>query len=105
MTDRYDLLLAGGTVIHPATGRQELADVAIEGGAVVDVGPNLVGAAKWRLDCRGAHVMPGWIDLHTHIFQHATTLGVAVEEACWQRGVTFAVDAGSAGAWTLPALQ
>jgi dihydroorotase len=99
----YDLLLAGGTVLDPATRRQEVADVAVHDGRVVAIGPALPSRARWRVDCRGALVTPGLIDCHVHIFADVTTLGAPAEAACLQRGVTTAVDAGSAGCWTFAA--
>ncbi|MBX5491769.1 MAG: amidohydrolase/deacetylase family metallohydrolase [Chloroflexi bacterium] len=99
----YDLLLAGGTVIDPASGRQETADVAVYDGRVAAIGPGLTGRALWRVDCRGAMITPGLIDFHVHIFAEVTTLGAPAEAACLQRGVTTAVDAGSAGCWTFAA--
>lgn len=101
----YDLVLAGGTVIDPAAGRHEVADVAFAGGTVARVSPHLAAAARRVLDCRGAYVTPGLIDCHTHVFHTVSTIGAPVEAVCFQRGVTLAVDAGSAGCWTYPAFQ
>ena len=103
--DRYDLVLAGGTVIDPASGLHEPADVAVAGGRVARIGPGLAARGGRTIDCRGAFITPGLIDCHTHIFDLFTTLGAPVDEACFQRGVTVAVDGGSAGAWTFPAFE
>ncbi|GAB1602268.1 hypothetical protein Ahia01_000505900 [Argonauta hians] len=48
-------------------------------------------------DASGCYVVPGLIDCHLHAYQHATPLGIDVDEFCLKRGVTTAVDAGSAG--------
>jgi len=48
--------------------------------------------------------MPGMVDLHTHLYQHCTPLGVD-PELCLASGVTTAVDGGSAGALTFPGLR
>jgi dihydroorotase len=45
-------------------------------------------------------VTPGWIDLHTHVYWGVAPLGVEADPHCLRRGVTTAVDAGSAGAST-----
>ncbi len=63
------LLLEGGRVVCPATGRDEAADVLVEGGAIVAMGRTLradaVGAAV--VDCGGAVVAPGFLDLSAHL--------------------------------------
>ena len=53
----------------------------------------------------GLLVTPGLIDIHVHGYTAATPLGVAVDDKCLARGVTTAVDAGSAGAATLHGLR
>jgi dihydroorotase len=103
--EHYDLVLAGGAVIDPASGLHQTADVAMAGGRVARIGAGLAAQGERTIDCRGAFVTPGLIDCHTHIFDLVTTLGAPVDEACFQRGVTVAVDGGSAGAWTFPAFE
>ena len=50
----YDLLLAGGHVIDPSQGIDEVADVAITGGKIAGVGRRLdSGDARECLDVRG----------------------------------------------------
>lgn len=61
------LLITGGTVVRP--GRVPvLADVLVEGERIEEVREPGTGAGDApRLDARGLHVMPGVIDLHTHL--------------------------------------
>jgi dihydroorotase len=77
-----DLVLTGGRIIDPATGRDETADIAFADGRVTEIGHDLpVGDAK-IVDVRGLVVVPGLIDLHTHVYWGGTSLGVdAVEVA------------------------
>ncbi len=59
-----DIVIKGGTVVD-GTGRPGYeADVAVTGGVISEVGPNLSGARE--LDASGAVVSPGFIDIHTH---------------------------------------
>jgi dihydroorotase len=97
-----DLLIIGGRVIDPANNVDEIADVAISHGHIVDVGPDLQRrySATTVHDARGMLVTPGLIDVHGHFYQHCTPLGEPADEVCIGRGVTTAVDAGSAGATT-----
>ena len=55
-------------------------------GMVVKIGTNLDFEAIVEKDVSGFFVSPGWIDLHTHVYQHATTLGVDPDEHCLLRG-------------------
>ncbi|HSB87646.1 MAG TPA: dihydroorotase [Ilumatobacteraceae bacterium] len=57
------LVIRGGMVLD-ATGERR-ADVAIEGGTVVEVGPSLQG--DHSLDASGCVVAPGLVDLHVHL--------------------------------------
>ena len=97
---RADLLLTGGHVIDPANGIDGTADVAIGGGKVVAVGPNLAesGAAR-TIDVSGRYVTPGIIDMHAHVFTgHVrSNLSLNPHVHTFSAGVTTVVDAGTAG--------
>jgi dihydroorotase len=102
----YDLLLAGGEVIDVGGGHTGRADVGVRGGRVAAVGVGLPRAyAREVIDVSGKLVVPGLIDLHTHVHPGATYWGVAPDPIAWYTGVTTWVDAGSAGAYTLDALR
>jgi dihydroorotase len=49
-------------------------------------------------------ISPGWIDLHAHVYDGMTSLGVHPDVAGRERGVTVVVDAGSAGEATVDGL-
>jgi dihydroorotase len=62
------LLLRGGRVIDPDSRRDEIADVLLRDGRVVDVGANLGSPDDARtIDVSGLVVAPGLIDLHVHL--------------------------------------
>ncbi|MBO5658635.1 MAG: amidohydrolase family protein [Duodenibacillus sp.] len=63
----YDLLIRGGRVVDPKNGVDAVLDVAIEDGRVVEIGEELAGCAKETLDAAGKIVIPGIIDMHTHM--------------------------------------
>jgi dihydroorotase len=92
-----DLILRGGRVIDPASGRDETADVAFADGRVKAVGPDLPDRGAEIADARGLLVVPGLIDLHTHVYWGGTSLGVDAADVARQSGTTTLVDAGSAG--------
>ena len=91
-----DLVLKGGRVVDPSQGIDKVADVAFAGGKVSAIGDNLAGAESRNV--AGKIVVPGLIDLHTHVYWGGTSLGVAAELLARSGGVTTFIDAGSAGA-------
>src|SRR5215467_12233780 len=90
-----DLVLRGGRVIDPVSGRDETIDIAFGEGKVTAIGHDLPGAET--VDARGLLVVPGLIDLHTHVYWGGTSLGVDAAEVAQCSGTTTFVDAGSAG--------
>ncbi|MBM4420770.1 MAG: amidohydrolase family protein [Chloroflexi bacterium] len=99
------MLLTGGTVIDPASGRKEAAEVQVDGDTITAIGTGLDRAGAEVVDCSGAMVVPGLVEAHTHIFQYVSTVGAPVEEAHMRRGVVAAADAGSVGSSTFPAFK
>jgi dihydroorotase len=93
----YDLVLAGGRVIDPASGHDAVADVALQDGKVAAIGDLASADARSRKDVAGLLVTPGLIDLHTHVYWGGTSLGVDPDKVAKQSGCTTMVDAGSAG--------
>lgn len=59
-----ELIVRGGTVVTAAGSRQ--ADVAVSGGRIAAVGPDLGSAAREVVDASGLLVLPGVVDVHTH---------------------------------------
>jgi dihydropyrimidinase len=58
-------LIKGGTVVN-ADGSTE-ADVLVDGEQVAQLGPDLEVAADATIDASGKYVIPGAIDVHTHM--------------------------------------
>ena len=64
------MIVRGGSVV---TARGvERADIAIAGGVITEVGPNLA-AQPDEIDARGLHVFPGGIDSHVHFNEPGRT--------------------------------
>ena len=59
-----DLIVRGGTVVTADDARR--ADVAIDGGRIVAIGPDLGSDAREVVDATGLLVLPGIVDVHTH---------------------------------------
>ena len=105
-----DLIIHSGSVINPAKADKVLndVDVVIAQGRIVALAkttPEQRAAAKELYDASGKLVTPGLIDLHAHVYQHATPLGIDPDTYCLSRGVTTVLDAGSSGASTFQGLR
>lgn len=102
---RCDLLVHGGTVIDPATRLHATRDVAITNGRIAALEPAIpADQAIESIDARGKLVVPGLIDLHTHIFNGVGD-GANLERDCLARGTTTALDAGSIGSRAFAGLK
>ena len=67
----YDLILRGGTVLDGRGGAPFVADVALHGDTIAEVGPGL-GSSREELNATGLLVTPGFIDTHSHLDGNVT---------------------------------
>jgi len=84
-TAGYDLVIANGRVMDPASGLDGTRFVGIRGGQIAAISETPL-AGKDTLDATGLVVSPGFIDLHSH--------SVAADGQKWQvrDGVTTALE-------------
>ena len=78
----YDLLIKGGHVLDPGQDLDAALDIAIAGGKIVKIAADIEpddAARVLELRGPGRHVVPGLIDLHTHVANGAITKGVGME--------------------------
>src|SRR5215813_14152072 len=100
----YDLLLKGGDVVDPSSGLNGPSDVAVQGGTIARIAPNIPSVEATRtIDVTGKVVVPGLIDVHAHVFEGVNRTGVNPDLAGVYAGVTTIVDAGSSGSATFGA--
>ena len=64
MTQTFDLILKGGTVVNH-DGRAD-RDVGVRGGRIASIGDLSHDNATRIVDCRGLHILPGVIDTQVH---------------------------------------
>jgi dihydroorotase len=90
---KYDLVVRGGRVVDPARRLDAVMDVAVSQGRIAQILP--LGSATdtaETLDATGKLVVPGLIDIHTHVRSKE------MPSICLADGVTSMVDGGSRGA-------
>jgi dihydroorotase len=119
--------IVGGRVLDPGQGVDATATVSADDGIITGVdmaadgpgrsdppaaagdrrpaGPAGREGGRDMIDAAGLLVTPGLVDIHTHLFPGVSHYGIEPDTYCLGRGVTTAVDAGSAGAQTFPALR
>jgi dihydroorotase len=101
----YDLLIKHAHLLDPGANLDGVFDVAVAGDRIAaieaDIAPD---RARQVLDARGdsRYVVPGLIDVHTHVAYGATTPGVGLDcsdpdTVGVYSGVTTVVDTGSVG--------
>ena len=92
---KVDTLILGGRLFDPAKGIDRIGDLAINEGKIVSI-ENERPTADIVIDAKDLYVMPGFIDLHTHLFSTGSGFG-ANADLLFPGGTTTAVDMGSAG--------
>src|SRR5690242_6550945 len=106
MNESFDLLLAGGTVLNPATRINNELDVGISGNRITAIESSLPRESAARvLDVTGCFVTPGLIDLHVHSYWGVNPYGCDLDAFCLSTGVTTTMDAGSSGPVNFPGFK
>lgn len=79
------LLLKGGRIIDPASGRDETADIHLNDGVIEKIGKSLTVPTAQVIDLKGKIIAPGFIDIHVHLrepgFEHKETILTGVTSA------------------------
>jgi len=106
----YDLLLRGGHVIDPRNNQNSVLDVAITGDEVAKIAADIPPHQAHRVVAvNGLFVVPGLVDIHTHVYAGTGGLDVLAGDRSlypdghtFRSGVTTVVDAGTSGWRTFP---
>lgn len=102
----FDLLIRNGHVIDARNGVNAVTDVAVTGQKIARVAANIdPKLARRVVDATGLYVVPGLIDLHSHVFYgtepdsylSAGDSAVAPDNHSFRSGQTTLVDVGGAG--------
>ena len=88
---KYDILLQNGHVVDPVNEKDEVIDVGLKDGKVVELGSGLRSSdAAEVFDLGGYLVVPGLVDIHVHI--SAWIGGHRGHKMMAKAGVTTALD-------------
>lgn len=74
------LLIKGGRVVDPANGIDEVLDILVQNGIIVELklGINAEEVGAKAIDARGKTVVPGLVDMHVHLrepgYEHKETI-------------------------------
>lgn len=89
-----DLLIKQGRLVN-----QELVDIAVQDGIIVEVASSIKTDAKQILDLKGeTFVSAGWIDDHVHCYEKMTLYYDIPDKVGVETGVATIIDAGTTGA-------
>jgi len=81
-----NVLIANGRVVDPSQNIDRASDVLVEDGVVAKIGPGLkAGKGVVTIDATGCIVVPGLVDLHTHLREpgqeHKETIRTGTQSA------------------------
>src|SRR6266550_3484807 len=97
--DKFDLVIKGGDVLDPSQSLRGRRDIGIRYGIVEALEPEIPAARALRvLDASGKLVMPGPVDLHTHVYPYGSAIGIPADELVSHQCTTTCVSAVDAGA-------
>lgn len=94
---KADIRIKNGRVVDPSRGTDEIEDVFIRQGKIIESTAEETPESDMEIDAAGCLVTPGLIDFHTHIFSAGSDLCVPADASMLPAGVTAGVDPGSAG--------
>src|SRR5438445_11127542 len=71
MTQRFDVILKGGTVVNQ--DGEGVRDVGVTNGRIAEIGALSRASAAEVIDCKGLHVLPGVMDTQVHFREPGLT--------------------------------
>lgn len=92
---QFDLIIKGGRVIDGTGVAETLSDIGIRDGKIIALGKiESVDAAR-ILDANGFHIVPGFVDIHTHT--DSSILRLPTADSKLRQGVTTEVGGADGG--------
>lgn len=79
------MILRNGHIISPIDNLDEILDINIEEGVIVDIAKNIPDNGSQNIDLAGKIIMPGLVDMHCHLrepgFEYKETIETGLESA------------------------
>ncbi|HUZ43229.1 MAG TPA: amidohydrolase family protein [Acidimicrobiales bacterium] len=86
----HDLVIKDAVIVDGTGAPSQAGDVAVDNGLVTEVtGAGQAGAGRQQIDADGRHLLPGWVDIHTH-YDGQVTWDPEVSPSSWH-GITTVV--------------
>tara|TARA_B100001175_G_scaffold317762_1_gene336265 strand:- start:1841 stop:3127 length:1287 start_codon:yes stop_codon:yes gene_type:complete len=109
----YDLIIKNGHVIDPKNNIDSKLDIGIADGIIKKVSNHIPSEnSKKTINAEDMYVVPGLIDIHTHVFVGGTPdvfangrNSVAADNFSFRSGITTMVDAGTSGWRNFPTFK
>ncbi|MBZ5859321.1 amidohydrolase/deacetylase family metallohydrolase [Flavihumibacter profundi] len=106
----YDLLIKNAHMIDPKNHINGKMDLAVTNGMISKVAKEIPAMqSKKTIDAGGLYIVPGLIDMHTHVFVGPEPekfadgqYSVSPDDFSFRSGVTTVVDAGTSGWHNFP---
>jgi len=92
---KYDIIIKNGKIIDGSGNPFYYADIGIKGAKIEKIGDLKKEKAKRIIDASGKYVVPGFIDIHTHIDRKLDEMGTADNYVL--QGVTTALGGNCGG--------
>jgi dihydroorotase len=97
--DKYDLVIKGAEVLDPSQNLHGKRDIGMRFGRIEALEADIPANRALRvLDGSGKIVLPGLVDLHSHVYPYGSAIGIPADELVPYQGTTTMVSAGDAGA-------
>src|SRR5438105_14231805 len=97
--DKFDLVIKGGELLDPGQKLRARRDIGIRAGKIEAIEADIPAARASRLlDASGRLVLPGLVDLHSHVYPYGSAIGIPADELVPHQCTTTCVSAGDAGA-------
>src|SRR3954463_5158441 len=96
--DKFDLVIKGGDLLDPSQKLRGKRDIGMRFGKIEAIEADIPAARALKvLDASGRTVLPGLVDLHSHVYPYGSAIGIPADELIPFQGTTTMVSAGDAG--------
>jgi dihydroorotase len=76
------ILLKGGTLIDPGSGRDEQTDILVRDGRIESMGKGVSASSAQVIDLKGKVVTPGFVDMHVHLREPGYEYKETIQTGC-----------------------